>query len=266
MENFFEDQKRTENGKEPKKVPMTINWLRPLRGLQDKDFKEILRMALYDYTGKRQRLYFHDVDKANPSRNTLEHVSMCLQQRYAVRNALRWFKEIEGKTTRYKKIDAFMQINVECFGDHDTVVAWGQLGTKSFINHWASPLYVHILALKKYMKEIPAALRAHHQDIVSGGRGFFGKVKMIGDTTYALSGWLWEIHIQKPLKESAGIRDVHIIHRGGLFMDGPRALGEPTLWVVDFRWRSSVAEEKAWDFQDYGRAIKTIGRWMKACP
>ena len=85
-------------------------------------------------------------------------------------------------------MDAYIQINVERFGDHDILVALGQLATKSFINHWASPLYVHILALKKYVKEIPATLRAHHKDIVSGGRGFLRKVKMIGDTTYALSG------------------------------------------------------------------------------
>ena len=146
-------------------------------------------MALYDYTRKRQRLYFHDVDKAHPRKNTLEYVSMRLQQRYAVRNALRWL-EIEGRTTGYKKMDVFMQINVERFGDHDTLVALGKLATKSFINHWASPLCIHVSELKKYVKEIPAALRAHHKDIVSGGRGFSGKVRMIGDTTYALSGWL----------------------------------------------------------------------------
>ena len=70
-----------------------------------------------------------------------------------------------------------MHISVERFGDHDTLVALGQLGTKSFINHLASPLYVHVSALlyvhvsalKKYAKEILAALRAHHKDIISGG-------------------------------------------------------------------------------------------------
>ena len=45
-----------------------------------------------------------------------------------------------------------------------------------------------------------------------------------------------------------------------------RALGEPALWIVDCQWGSSAGEEKAWDFQDYGRAMKMIGRWMKACP
>ena len=104
------------------------------------------------------------------------------------------------------------------FGDHDTLVAMGQLATKSFINHWASPLYVHESTLKKYVKDIPAALRAHQKDIVSGRRGFSAKVRMIGNTTYALSGWLWETHLQKPIKESVGVRDVHIMHRAGLFM------------------------------------------------
>ena len=244
---------------------MTINWLRPLQGLQNKDFKEIIFMALYDHTGKRQRLYFHDVDKAHSRRNIVEYVSMRLRQRYAVRNALRWL-EIEGRSIGYKKMDAFMQINVERFGDHDTLVALRQLATKSFINHWASPLYVHVSAWKKYVKEIPATLKAHHKDIVSGGRGFSRKVKMIGDTTYALSGWLWETHLQKSIKESPGVCNVHIMHRGGLFMGRPGALGEPALWIVDCRWGSSATEEKAWDFQDYGRALKTIGRWMKACP
>ena len=163
-------------------------------------------------------------------------------------------------------MDAFLQINVERFGDHDTLVALGQLATKSFINHWASPLYVHILALKKYVKEIPVALRVHHKDIVSEGKGFSGKMRMIGNTTYALSGWLWETHLHKPIKESIGVHNVHIMHQGGLFMGVPRALGKPALWIVDYRWGSSTAEEKAWDFQDYGRAMKTIGRWMKACP
>ena len=49
-------------------------------------------------------------------------------------------------------------------------------------------------------------------------------------------------------------------------MGGAGALGEPALWVVDCQWGSSAAEEKAWDYQDYRKTIKTIGRWMKACP
>ena len=56
------------------------------------------------------------------------------------------------------------------------------------------------------------------------------------------------------------------MHRGGLFIGGRRALGEPALWIVDCRWRNSVIKEKAWDFQDYRKPMKTIGRWMKACP
>ena len=104
---FLKIKKKMKLVKKPKKVSMTINWLRPLRRLQDKDFKEIILMALYDHTRKRQRLYFHDVVKAHPRKNTLEYVSMRLRQQYAVHNALRWL-EIEDRTTGYKKIDAFM--------------------------------------------------------------------------------------------------------------------------------------------------------------
>ena len=91
-------------------------------------------------------------------------------------------------------------------------------------------------------------------------------MKTIGKTTYALSGWVWKTHLQKPIKESGFVHDVHIMHQSGLFMGGPGALEEPALWIVDCRWRSSAAEEKAWDIQDYGRAFKTIGRWMKEYP
>ena len=77
---FLKTRKKTDKAMEPKKVPMTINWLRPLPELQVKDFTEIILMALYDHTGKQQRLYFHDVDKAHPRRNTLEYVSMRLRQ------------------------------------------------------------------------------------------------------------------------------------------------------------------------------------------
>ena len=72
--------------------------------------------------------------------NILEYVSMRLRQGYAVRNAL-WWLEIEGRTIGYKKMETFMKINVECFGDHDTLVALRQLRTKSFINHWALALF-----------------------------------------------------------------------------------------------------------------------------
>ena len=72
-------------------------------------------MALYDHDRKRQRLYFHNVDKANPQRNTLEYVSMCLRQRYVVRNALRWL-HIEESTAMYKRMEDFMKIDITRFG------------------------------------------------------------------------------------------------------------------------------------------------------
>ena len=70
---ILKTKKKMEKGKKPKKVPM-------VRRLQDKDFKEIMLMALYDHTEKWQWLYFHDVDIAHPKRNTLEYVSMHLRQ------------------------------------------------------------------------------------------------------------------------------------------------------------------------------------------
>ena len=140
---YLEKRNGDEKAKEPRHVSMSINWLKPLRGLHDEDFKELLNMVVYDHDRKRQRLYFHDVDKANPQRNTLEYVSMRLRQRYAVRNALRWL-HIEGSTAMYKRMEDFMKIDITRFGEHGTLVALGQLGTRTFIDHWSSPMYVRV--------------------------------------------------------------------------------------------------------------------------
>ena len=76
--------------KEPKIAPMTINWLRPLRGLLDGDYKQVVQMALYDEGRQGQSLYFNDVNKPFPGSEILEFVLLRLRQRYVVKNALRW--------------------------------------------------------------------------------------------------------------------------------------------------------------------------------
>ena len=46
----YEQEKRTNpDAVPPKRGEMTMNWLRPLRGLRDEDYKELVRLAMYDY-------------------------------------------------------------------------------------------------------------------------------------------------------------------------------------------------------------------------
>ena len=173
--------------------------MRPLRGLLVGDYKQVVQTALHDEGGHGQRLYFNDVDKPFPESKTLEFVSLRLRQRYAVKNTLRWL-QMEGNIASYKNMSDFFKIDVSRFGEHETLVAWGQLGAKKFISHWASPLYVYVSALKKYAEEIPGAIRAHHRDIVNGGERFLEKVKGIENGTYSLKGWLWETNVKKHVK------------------------------------------------------------------
>ena len=112
----------------------------------------------------------------------------------------------------YKKMEDFVKIDVTRFGDHNTLVTLGQLGMRSFIAHWSSQLYVRVSALKRYTHEISAALRAHHQNIVKGGTRFSRKVKLVGEQTYSVSGWLWKTQLQKPVPGSEEVRDVQIMH------------------------------------------------------
>lgn len=107
---------------------------------------------------------------------------------------------MKSNTISYKNISDFLLIGFSRFVEHHTLVALGQLGTKKFISLWASPPYVYVSALKKYVEEIPGAVRAHHHDIVNGGRGFIRKVKGIEDGTYSLKSWLWETRVKKQVK------------------------------------------------------------------
>ena len=70
---------------------------------------------------------------------------------------------------------------------------------------------------------------------MKGGTGFSGKVKLVGEQTYSVSGWLWKTQLQKSILGSEEARDVQIMHRGGLFTSGIDELGEPALWVLDYR-------------------------------
>ena len=152
---------------------------------------------------------------------------MCLWQRYAVRNAL-WWLEIEGRTTGYKKMDAFIQVNVQRFGDHNTLVA-GAIGDKKLHQSLDISTICSRISFEEVRERDPNSFESASQRYCIWRRGFLGKVKVIGERTYALSGWLWETHLQKPIKESGGVCDVHIMHWGGLFIGRPGALGEPGL-------------------------------------
>ena len=72
----YEQEKHTNpDAVPPRRGEMTMNWLRPLRGLCDEDYKELARLAVYDHVSNRQRVYFADVDKSNPRPSTLEFIS-----------------------------------------------------------------------------------------------------------------------------------------------------------------------------------------------
>ena len=68
---YLEKRNGNDRAKEPRHVSMSINWLKPLRGLHDEDFKELLNMALYNHDQKRQR-----------------HISMMLTKQ--IHNAIHW--------------------------------------------------------------------------------------------------------------------------------------------------------------------------------
>ena len=92
----YEEEKCTNPDAVPfKRGEMTMNWLRLLRGLHDEDYKELVRLVVYDHISNRQRVYFANVNKPNPRPGTLEFISYFVRSRQAVRNAFHWL-EVEG--------------------------------------------------------------------------------------------------------------------------------------------------------------------------
>ena len=71
--------------------------------------------------------------------------------------------------------------------------------------------------------------------------------------------------LQKRIQGFEEIRDVQIMHRGGLFTGGTGELGELALWVLDCRWEGKIGDEEAWTYEEYETAMEVIERWMHAC-
>ena len=101
---------------------------------------------------------------------------------------------------------------------------------------------------------------------MKGGIGFSRKVKLVGEQTYSVNGWLWKTKLQKPVERSEEVRDVQIMHRGRLFTSGIDELGEPALWVLDCRLGGKSGDEEAWTYEEYETAMEVMERWMYACP
>ena len=101
---------------------------------------------------------------------------------------------------------------------------------------------------------------------MKGGTEFSGKVKLVGEQIYYVSGWLWKTKLQKPIERSEEVQDVQIMHRGGLFTGGIGELEELALWVLDCRWGGKTGDEEAWTYEEYETAMEVMERWMHACP
>ena len=84
---YEEEKHRNLDAVPPKRGEMTMNWLRPLQGLRDEDYKELAQLAMYDHVSNRQRVYFADVDKPNSRSGILEFISYHVRSRQVVKNA-----------------------------------------------------------------------------------------------------------------------------------------------------------------------------------
>ena len=128
---YEEENCRNLDAVPPKKGKMTMNWLKPLRGLRDEDYKELARLAMYDHVSNRQRVYFANMDKPNARPGTLEFILCSIRSRQAVRNAFRWL-EVEGNI-RSTTMEEFLKKDVSHFGNHQILSWLGKMGTKRFV-------------------------------------------------------------------------------------------------------------------------------------
>ena len=67
-------------------------------------------------------------------------------------------------------------------------------------------------SLKRYAIDIPNAIRAQYNDIITGRKGFDGQVRDLGDGTYIVTGLVWEAWLRTPGANNSMADEVQIMH------------------------------------------------------
>ena len=243
---------------------MEKNWLRPLSRIPARQYlrvaKDLAAQPVQGGSRATQKYYFNGNNSPNPPKETLAWVADRMQRREAVRNALRWLI-VKDRERPVPTMEEFFVIPVGRYGGDrgEVLQELGENIETDMKKAWASPLVRAVGALEKLDPLIPPLIRQHYTDIATGGRGYRGHARDVGDLGAAR--WDWQFRL--PIRRGGhALRMLPVRGRGGFFTEEHLELGEPCLWIIDCRRGSSQGEDKAWGDDDYAHVMERLQRWM----
>jgi hypothetical protein len=155
----------------------------------------------------------------------------------------------------------FFAIHVERFGGDEQrqFQVFGAAINKKMQNAWAAPMVRSFNMLEKYEAFIPPIIRQYYEDIVVGGIGYQGyrrAVSNIGDTRRD-----WQVNVPFRIGgNNAGRPPIRC--RGGFFENEFVEIGEPCLWIFEYRRGGTRGDDVPWAALEYGKVLQQLQRWM----
>ena len=128
----------------------------------------------------------------------------------------------------------FFAINVDRFAglDQKQLQVFGVAADKKKQTTRATPAAKLVAMLERVQHLITPMVRSHFDDIVAGGREYWGYCRIVANIAEA--NWVCQVDVLCSTGGS-GKRRLPIRCRGGVFQGDGVEIGEPCLWVFDCR-------------------------------
>jgi hypothetical protein len=125
---------------------------------------------------------------------------------------------------------------------------------------WAAPSVKSVTMLERVQHLITPMVRYHFNDIVAGGRGYWGYRRTVANIAEA--SWHWQVDVPCPTGgNDEGRLPIHC--RGGVFQGDVVEIGQPYLWVFDCRRGTMGGEDVCLMEVEYGNIMQHVKKWME---
>jgi hypothetical protein len=125
---------------------------------------------------------------------------------------------------------------------------------------WAAPSVKSVTMLERVQHFITRMVRHHFNDIVAGSRGYRGYHRTVANIAEA--SWHWQVDVPCPTGgNDEGRLPIHC--RGGIFQGDAVEIGQPCLWVFDYRQGTMEGEDVCWKEVECGNVMQHVKKWME---